>query len=57
MKTAVNDITGDPIRSKPSSAYESNYDTIFRKPKEEPKQLELDFDGDEVTPDKPLGDA
>lgn len=30
--TAHNDITGDKIATKPSKAYEANYDAIFRKP-------------------------
>lgn len=29
---AKNDITGDSIRSKHSSAYADNFDSIFRKP-------------------------
>lgn len=31
--TARNDVTGDRIATKPSRAYEDNYDRIFRKPK------------------------
>ena len=29
--TAVNDITGDVLRSKTSAAYRNNYDAIFGK--------------------------
>ena len=36
MATAKNDVTGDFIKSKPSSdMFEENFDRIFRKKKEE----------------------
>lgn len=49
---AKNDITGDSIQSKPSSAYADNFDRIFRKP--EPAQLELDLEEPNATSDKPM---
>ena len=40
MATAKNDVTGDFIRSKPSSdMFEENFDRIFRK-KKEPSRIE-----------------
>jgi hypothetical protein len=39
--TAKNDITGDEIRTKPSTAYADNWERIFgnkEKTKEEPKE-------------------
>lgn len=48
---AKNDITGDSIQSRPSSAYADNYDRIFRK---QPVQLELDLGEPEVTSDQPI---
>lgn len=30
--TAKNDITGDAIKTKPSTSYADNYDAIFRQP-------------------------
>jgi hypothetical protein len=53
---AKNDITGDSIQSRPSSTYESNYDSIFRKEpvsSDEPKQLELDLGEPNVTSNQP----
>lgn len=50
---AINDVTGDELRSKPSSSlYETNYDNIFRKPKQSADILILD--DPEVTSDKPM---
>lgn len=50
---AINDVTGDELRSKPSSSlYETNYDNIFRKPKQSAGILILD--DVEVTSDKPM---
>ena len=45
---AKNDITGDSIQSRPSSAYEDNYDRIFRK------QKQGDLGEPEVTSDQPI---
>lgn len=45
---AKNDITGDSIQSRPSSAYEDNYDRIFRK------QKQSDLGESEVTSDQPM---
>lgn len=46
---ATNDVTGDELRSKTTSKlYETNYDTIFRKPTENL------VESSEVTPDKPM---
>ena len=40
MATAKNDVTGDFIRSKPSSdMFDENFDRIFRK-KKEPSRIE-----------------
>jgi hypothetical protein len=33
--TSRNPITGDSIKTKPSSSYADKFDSIFRKPKEE----------------------
>ena len=52
IMVAKNDITGDSIQSKPSSAYADNFDRIFRKP--EPAQLELDLEEPNATSDKPM---
>jgi hypothetical protein len=50
MATAKNDVTGDSLRSKPSSeSYANNYDNIFRK-----KPQDNLLDSPEVTPDKPM---
>ena len=48
-KTARNDVTGDWIQSKPSSdMFEKNFDTIFRKKKEELPEYELNKSTSEV---------
>jgi hypothetical protein len=47
--SSKNDVTGDSLRTKPTSeSYANNYDAIFRKPKETP------MDSTEVSTDKPL---
>lgn len=47
---AINDITGDTLRSKtPSKAYSDNFDAIFRK-----KLTETPVAPSEVTTDKPV---
>lgn len=48
-----NDITGDTLITKPSSAYGDNYDAIFRKPIE-PIQQELDLGEPKVPTNKPI---
>lgn len=48
-KTARNDVTGDFIRSKPTSdMFEENFDRIFRKKKPEDAEYELNKSTGEV---------
>jgi len=50
MATAKNDVTGDSLKTKPTSElYSNNYDNIFRK-----KPQDNLLDSPEVTSDKPM---
>ena len=48
---SVNDVTGDPIRTKTSEQYRNNYDSIFRK-KDESKESQQAVAQDVASPEK-----